>query len=274
VSPRLRPGLVVVRRDDRHLQVGLEPPRRVVLPDLPAVRRLLDDLREGRAPDVLQPAVADALARLERAGLLAPPPPAPERTSGRTSAQPSPPTTGPAIGPAGPQVALLGPRALIDAAAAQLRAAGIRPRADAEVRLLLAYGALRRDLADPLVREGVPHLAAVVTPWGWELGPFVVPGETACLRCVDAAYGDSDPRHGVVVDQIARNAVPVPLGPPSLAIALGWVARDLLAHARGERPTTWSATVRLAHLTEEEAFAQRRWLRHPHCGCAWDALTG
>jgi hypothetical protein len=18
----------------------------------------------------------------------------------------------------------------------------------------------------------------------------------------------------------------------------------------------------------------RRWLRHPHCGCAWDALTG
>ena len=123
------------------------------------------------------------------------------------------------------------------------------------------------------LRVGI-DLVAVATAWGWELGPFVVPGETACLRCVDAAYGDGDPRHGVVVDQLARNAVPVPLGPPSLAIALGWVARDLLAHARGERPTTWSATVRLAHLTEEEAFAQRHWLRHPHCGCAWDALTG
>ena len=72
MSPRLRPGLVVVRRDDRHLQVGLEPPRRVVLPDLPDVRRLLDDLGEERALGVLEPGAADALARLERAGLLAP----------------------------------------------------------------------------------------------------------------------------------------------------------------------------------------------------------
>ena len=42
-GPRLmlRPGLIPVRRDTTHLQVGLTPPLRVLLPDAPAVRRLL-----------------------------------------------------------------------------------------------------------------------------------------------------------------------------------------------------------------------------------------
>lgn len=250
---RLRPGVVVVRRDDRHLQLGLEPPHRVVLPDVPEIRDLVDALERQRPIRASAPRVAHALDRLEAADLL----------------QPEPHE---AVAPV--WVTPTGPRRLVDAATAVLRAAGVRLTDGADVRLLLAYGALPRDRADALVRDGTAHLAAVVTPWGWELGPFVVPGETACLRCVDAARADRDPRHGVIVDQVARAGPAVSTSAALDALALGWIARDVAAYARGERPSTWSATVRLAESPGEEPVSERRWLRHPLCGCAWDALAG
>ena len=46
--PRLRPGCHVVRRDDDHLQVGVDPPERVILPDRPEVLAVLDRLEDGR----------------------------------------------------------------------------------------------------------------------------------------------------------------------------------------------------------------------------------
>jgi len=236
------------------LQVGLESPHRVVLRDLPEIRRLLDDLRHGRASHPPTATAAAVLERLERADLLVTPP-----FAGLSSR---------------PSVGLLGPRPLVEAAAASFRAAGLHVSEPGDVRVLLAHGALARTSADPLVRDGVPHVAAVATPWGWDLGPFVVPGETACLRCVDAAHSDHDPRYGVVLDQLVRSAAAAPIGPALSTIAMGWLARDLIAYDRGERPSTWSATVRLTEVPGPELLDERRWLRHPHCGCAWDALTG
>lgn len=250
---RLRAGVAVVRRDDRHLQLGLEPPRRVVLPDVPEVRSLLDALQHGSAIRTRAPRAADALQRLAAADLLAPEHEGPAATVA---------------------VAATGPRRLVETAVPLLRSAGVALAEHAEVRLLLAYGALPRDLADPLVREGIAHLAAVLTPWGWDVGPFVAPGQTACLRCVDATRSDQDPRHGVVTDQAARSAAPVPARAALDALALGWIARDLTAYARGDRPSTWSTTVRLVESPGEEPVSEERWLRHPLCGCAWDALTG
>ena len=68
--PRLRPGLHVVRRDDRHLQVGLDPPWRLVVPDQPEVQRLLDDLLSGRAPHLDSSEAHRVLLALDRAGML------------------------------------------------------------------------------------------------------------------------------------------------------------------------------------------------------------
>jgi hypothetical protein len=249
--------VVVVRRDDRHLQLGLESPHRVVLSDAPEIRGLLDALERGATTGGWGPAAAQALERLAQADLLVPP-------------------AGTEQG--GTAVALSGPRTLVEAAGPALRAAGITvlrgPARPEDVRVLLAHGALSRDLADPLVRDAIPHLPVVVTPWGWELGPFVLAGATACLRCVDAAQADHDPRYGVVLDQVARTTPSVTSSPALRALALGWVARDLVAYGRGDRPSTWSATVRLAETPDEEPVSERRWLRHPLCGCAWDALTG
>lgn len=250
-----------------------------MLPDVPETRRLLDDLQHGRPLGPLSSSAARILERLAHADALVPDRP------GRSPAGP----------PGGLSVGLSGPRTLIDAAAGPLRATGLhldaidrtdgaRDAGDAvdEVQVLLAHGALSRTLLDALVRDGIPHVVAVATVWGWELGPFVVPGETACLRCVDAAHADHDPRYGVVVDQLSRATAPFATDPVLDAVALGWLARDLLAYARGQQPTTWSATVRLADGRGDDAAGrtatqfveERRWLRHPHCGCAWDALTG
>ncbi|MGZ4475597.1 MAG: hypothetical protein ACXVWW_07800 [Nocardioides sp.] len=250
---RLRPGVVVVRRDDHHLQVGFEPPHRVVLPGLPEIRALVDALQHEGSIRSASPRVMHAVDRLRAADLLEPD----EQDRAVAVA-----------------VAPIGPRRLVDSAAPLLRAAGVRLTERADVRLLLAYGALGRELADPLVRDGIAHLAAVVTPWGWDVGPFVAPGETACLRCIDAARADHDPRHAVIVDQVARAAAHVPSSAALDALALGWIARDLTAYARGDRPSTWSTTVRLVESPGEEPVSERRWLRHPLCGCAWDALAG
>ena len=67
--PVLRPGLQVFRRDDTHLQVGIEEPR-VVLPDDDGVRRLLRDLADGAGLASLTPAAGLAFGRLVEAGLV------------------------------------------------------------------------------------------------------------------------------------------------------------------------------------------------------------
>src|SRR4051794_15801101 len=64
--PVLRPGLHVVRRDDRHLQLGLDDPDRLVLPDRPG---LLDALRAlPRIPQ--DPALLRVVEALAEGGWL------------------------------------------------------------------------------------------------------------------------------------------------------------------------------------------------------------
>jgi len=73
-EPILRPGLLVTRRDDRTLQVGLETRRRVGLPDAPEMRAALTALAAGALADDPElagsAAAAVAVRRLLAADLL------------------------------------------------------------------------------------------------------------------------------------------------------------------------------------------------------------
>src|SRR6478735_5316357 len=89
---RLRPGLHVVRRDDRHLQIGLDHPWRVIVPDQPDVQRLLADLAAGRPPAPTTPESHRALQDLIAADLLVDPATTTERTDALVSVE----ATGPA----------------------------------------------------------------------------------------------------------------------------------------------------------------------------------
>lgn len=269
--PALRPGLAVARHDAGHLQVGLDPPHRIVVPDLPEVRRLLTALTAGGPLPDLGPTTWTVLHALSRADALVEAGGSPlaavaqaqfgvgaeARLEARRAAR----------------VGVLGPPEVVEAAERLLRrsGAGLAGHGElADVWLVASSGELPRSALDDLVREGTPHLVLRGELGSPLLGPFVAPGLTACLRCVDARLAESDPRRSLVVEQVARP--PGADGPPGdpvlLALAVGWAVRDLLRFVEGDRPSTWSAT----HHIGPTDTTSHHWSRHPHCGCAWDVI--
>ena len=125
---------------------------------------------------------------------------------------------------------------------------------------------------DDLVREGAPHLMVVSRAGPLEVGPFVSPGHTACLRCVDAHRAEPDPRRHLVVEQIAQAVAGGAVEPRDellWSLALAWAVRDVVRFVEGHRPSTWSTSYEIGPLDPPRAH---EWARHPHCGCAWDAL--
>lgn len=273
----LRPGLVVARRDDGHLQVGLDAPRRVVLPDTPQVRRVLDAVARGEEPEG-GPATARVLVALERTGCLV--------AAGRSSRSAGlPPATVESArarhgddaarrlaARAATLVSIDAPATLVGQVEPLLRAAGLRtPGArgagQPTVHLALTTGVLARERLDDCLRLGRPHLVVSGHEGALTVGPFVDPGRTGCLRCADAARSETDPRRAVVLEQLA--STPPPAGDPVLlALALAWAVRDLVAWAEGDRPSTWGAAYELGGPTPHRLPVDL----HPHCGCGWAAL--
>ncbi len=148
------------------------------------------------------------------------------------------------------------------------------PAAGAGPVVLVGVGEPARSSVDACVRAAVPHLLVRFTEGDATLGPFVQPGRTACLRCVDAAHTDLDPDWPLVVEQHARLArpgrrerLPEPLDPALVAVALGLALREVLTFVDGDHPATAGATLHLgADLT---AVSTRPWPLRPGCGCAW-----
>jgi hypothetical protein len=263
------------------LQVGIDPPT-LCVPDQAAVRDLLDRLqRPGGTPaahELPEPA-GETLRRLDAAGLLVPLP------AGVRVVDPADVVLRAQFGPDAPRR-----RARRDDAAVAVRCdpatelvlAPLLERSglqrapttdlDAHAHLVVGTGPVDRELLDPLVRGAVPHLVVSGDARQRRIGPFVEPGRTACLRCVDAHESLSDPRRGLVVAQAARAAVdrPPPLDPLIEHLVLAWAVRDLVRYVEGDEPSTWSTT---ADLGARAAPSVTRWGRHPECGCSWDTLT-
>jgi len=158
----------------------------------------------------------------------------------------------------------------------------VDPGTRADAALVVSHGELDRDRLDPLVRRGTPHVVVRLVDGTALVGPFVVPGVTACLRCIDAHQGIYDPDHVAVTHRYVRatarprsdgvSDVRDPLLP---AVAVAWAVRDVVAHLEGRRPATWSRTL----VFDDDPTVRREedWSRHPECGCCWaahDPLSG
>ncbi len=255
----LLPGLRLARRDADHLQLGVDAPRVAVLPDTRAVRRLVSDLAHGAPLTTLDETTAPLLTELVRAGLVV----AADDEAGRRRRRDR------------TVVHVDAPDDVAPAALGLVREAGLSTTSTTgagTVALVWSEGELARDRLDGWVRAGTPHLVVAELPDGPRLGPYVVPGATACLRCVDAHAGEADPRRALVVEQVATGRPLRPGRPdPALrALALAWAVHDLATAAEGGRPSTWSASVRLDAMPP----TLTAYRRHLHCGCAWaDAVA-
>lgn len=261
----LRPGQPVLPRDNDTIQVGLRPPGAAHLPNHPDVVALLTDLQCGVDVRLHSPVAASAWRSLQAAGLLceAGAATAQDRAqfgqdAGRRARQRS-----------SHRVRVHAGTTFEQPVAELLTDAGLdRDDLAATVHLLVSVGPISRNRLDPLLRAGIPHLVVTAIGGGWRIGPLVEPGRTACLRCVDAHEASDDPRLPLLLEAAAAEPGDQPIDPVLERLALSWAVRDLTRWAEGDEPSTWSATVDVGATAAPEVT---RWLRHPHCGCAWDA---
>lgn len=146
--------------------------------------------------------------------------------------------------------------------------------------VVLVVGDHLPECLDSLMADSTPHLLVRLAGDRCVLGPFVVPGVTACARCVVLAKAETDPAPAAVLARAfgAGPQTPGPLrwphppmeqGPEQLSVltaALGLAAHDLHRWSAGAPPLTWSATLTIG---PDGASGARRFRAHPWCGCAW-----
>ncbi|MBA3264998.1 MAG: hypothetical protein H0T14_01305 [Nocardioidaceae bacterium] len=288
MRPMLRPGLQILRRDMFTLQLGLDWPGLAVVEETPVVRAVLDAIDGYRdvAGVVLCAMDAAGLPRSDCEAALAL-----LVECGAVVAQTA--TSSAVSEPAWTALSLLaGP----DHTAADL----LRERADcsvyvdgvgqvaSQVHAALALAKLKlsqtaagaglvvmatdsepaRSRVDDLMHLGVPHLWVCLRDLVGVLGPFVIPGHTACLRCVDAARTDRDPAWPALLDAAAARPLPVTASDPVLcALVASWAVLEAQTWAAGLHPQTSDRVIEVPYgcgAVQTEEFDL-----HPHCGCGW-----
>ena len=162
--------------------------------------------------------------------------------------------------------------------------AGIDPRPWLEGCGISLYDATRTPqvvlvlgttLPDPtllamLTRADIPHLLLTFVEGNATIGPFVLPGQTACAECLEMHAAEDDPERPEVVRRMREAQLadgdPVSIDPALASQAIAWAVRDVVGHVDGDTPSTWSATIRLGPAGGPELTT---WMRHPECGCGW-----
>lgn len=120
-----------------------------------------------------------------------------------------------------------------------------------------------------LIAAGVPHCPVVVREASTSVGPFVVPGRTACAHCAHLHASDNDPTWPGLCDQLRQ--APAPTHETMLTAATAAVtAAQILAHIDGLVPVSSNAVIDVAlpHVLPLRIPLQP----HRLCGCL--SMTG
>lgn len=122
-----------------------------------------------------------------------------------------------------------------------------------------------RVLAEGLLRADQPHLFLRTRAGGVVVGPLVLPGQTACLRCMDLTRRDADPAWPTLLPQLARTRMPTTEALSGWAGGVG--AAQALGFLKGATPETCGATIEIS--PADFVTRWRSWSMHPACGCGW-----
>jgi ThiF family len=153
------------------------------------------------------------------------------------------------------------------------------PAAAGRLPDLVVFAAARpvdEELRGVLHAAELPHLQLGVRETTAIVGPLVLPGRTACLRCTDLRRTDCDPAWPLLAAQLAderrRRVEPCDVVLATVAAALG--ALQCLAHLDGTHtpgghlPASVGGTLEMA--LPDWRLRRRSWPPHPRCDCgAW-----
>ncbi|MEB8326289.1 hypothetical protein NGF75_09835 [Dietzia kunjamensis] len=295
VRATLRPGTVVVARDDHTVQVGLAPDRAVVV-DAPATvgaRSLSALLRglEGGAPldDVAARAGIDAAGMATVARILVhladldhlrldPPEPgtatdADAHATGSTQ-RPAPVRRVHILGVGQISEVLRGPLSVNGCRVTTGPSPGLtldaeRPpwfRRGVAPDLVILTGTVSVDpvVTTALARSGQTHMHVYCRDGRVVVGPTVVPGVTPCLRCTDLYRARRDPRWPFVAAQLIGHSPEAAV--PALTAAAALVLAEVAASREPRtRLQTIGATVEIN--PSEGLWRRLEWQADAACDC-------
>jgi hypothetical protein len=145
---------------------------------------------------------------------------------------------------------------------------GRSARAGRRPDLVVLADSHHREVADALARDGIAHLSAAASEAIGSVGPLVLPGRTACLRCLDLTRAERDPAWPLILAQLTGCAADPPACDAVLAAA---VAAQATAQALAfiDRAIPGSAVTNgtLELVLPDWQWRRRTWKPHHRCGC-------
>jgi bacteriocin biosynthesis cyclodehydratase domain-containing protein len=135
--------------------------------------------------------------------------------------------------------------------------------------LTILVGRPEPELPARLVRNRVPHLAVLASEAIGVVGPLVIPGKTACLRCLDYVRAANDPSWPLILAQLSTRRADPPACDAVLAMAVAAQAAAQALTAIDKAPAASVAvngTLELA--LPDWRWRRRTWPVHPACTCA------
>lgn len=292
MRPVLRPGLQILRRDVRTLQLGHDWPGLAAIPDGPAVQAVLDAVDGFRDLDGVLLAATEqpgldveacrvALTTLVEAGVVV------DRVRAEVPATRQRQTASWWLlaGPDGGGDEIAVERAacrvwvddpsddgrLAEAARGLIASAGLGTAGDASSADLVVAASddlPDRARSDALMSAGVPHVWAHLRDLVGVVGPFVVAGQSPCLRCTDAARAELDPTWTTVVAaSAARPRTVMPCDPVLATATAAWAVQEAAVWASNLMPSTFEQVVEVPLGLGQ--VTSTTYAMHPLCGCGW-----
>jgi bacteriocin biosynthesis cyclodehydratase domain-containing protein len=116
---------------------------------------------------------------------------------------------------------------------------------------------------------GVVHLTAAASEAIGVVGPLVIPGQTACLSCVDMARTDRDPAWPLILAQISGRAPQPAACAAVLAAAVAAQATaQALAFLDRAGPATAVINGTLELVLPDWQWRRHSWIPHRQCRCS------
>jgi len=122
-----------------------------------------------------------------------------------------------------------------------------------------------------LAMKLVPHLAVSASEAIGVVGPLVLPGRSACLRCLDLTRAERDPAWPLILAQLSAQAGADPPGCDTVLATM--VAAQAVAQALafidqdGQAPAVTNGTLEL--VLPGWQWRRRTWQPHPRCECRY-----